>query len=739
MEMKDWNNNKICRVATGWPIADIDQLEDKTDYAVARRIVDFNLNAEKLAETLAEAGVEVFCFHATSHSGNVWFNSRVAKKFTALGERDLVKELTEACEKRDIDTTCLMQVVCNQRAHDEHPEWRQINSEGKACDVSPRVCFNNPEYRDYFLTLVEEVASYRIKAILLDEFDFNGRLGGGMMCYCKHCRSLFNARFGGEMPTQEDWNNPQWINFIRFRFDSLTGFARGVKECLKESAPEVMLSIISYSGIWLDWKRLQPVEEFSQYLDFFCLDAEGILNSPILARFFSAYSREKAEIMGASTSVFGQRIKEPETELKSKSASICEVMTVLSHNLSWNMDIGYKPLPEKSIISKDIFEFYSIGTQEINKRREWVTGKQQSLAEIAIFYSEKSKIYYGRDNINLYCDEFMGYFEILLNSGSIFDLVGTKHLNKACLSKYKLLILPSAACLSEEEVECLREYVSGGGKIIASYNTSLFDSYGKELDDFALKDVFGCSRGIKIPKEDYTLREKHKQIRDKELEYGFFRHCSFDRKIPGYALPIPVVTLKNCTGKVKGEVFRSQKGLKTYCPGFVNSVTFSDEAFPVIIENKFGKGSAVYVGAKLGALYAEAAPGFVRRVILDEINNLIGNELNIKVTAPSCVEVTAYKQENRIIIHLNNRQTVPDRFDLGFLLAPSMYEAEDILPVYDVKVELKNVSAESIERAYIAPARRDIEAVDSKGKLVFNVPKVKYHSMVVIETKHGNS
>jgi len=733
--MKDWNNNKICRVATGWPIADFDQLDNKDDFAVVERIVNFNLNAKELAKTMAEAGVEVFCYHATSHSGNVWYNSKVAKKFTALGERDLVQELTDECGKRGIDSTCLMQVVCNQRVHDEHPEWRQINSEGNACDVSPRVCFNNPEYRKIFLTMVEEVASYEIKAILIDEFDFNGRHGNDLMCYCEHCQALFAEKFGGEMPRKEDWNNPQWINFIRFRFDSLTDFIRDVKNVLLQTAPEVMLSIISYSGIWLDWKRLQPVEEFSKYLDFFCLDAEGVLNSPILARFFNAYSTEKAEIMGASTSTFGQMIKEPETELKNASSSICEIMTVLSHNLSWNMDVGYKPLPEKQVISKDIFDFYSIGVKEINKRLEWVKGKQESLAQIAIFYSEKSKIYYGKDNISLYCDEFLGYFEILLNSSNAFDMIGTRHMDKDYLSKYKLLILPAAACLSENEVKCLREYVAGGGKIIASYNTSLFDSYGKELEDFALSEVFGCSYNTKKPKDDYLLRGKYKEIRNKELDYGFIKHCYLDEEVAGYALPIPVITVKEANAEVKGKLLSSKPGLKTYCPGFVNSVTFSDEESTLVTENKFGKGSATYIGAKLGSLYAEAALGFVRKLILDEIDNLIAGELDIKVNAPSCIEVSAFKQtEKRIIIHLNNRQTAPDRLDLGFLLAPSMYEAEDMLPVYDIKVELKNISAKDVSRSYIAPEMIDIELKNEGEKIIFNVPKIKYHSMLVIET-----
>jgi hypothetical protein len=730
-----WNNQKICRIATGWPIADIDQIDNKGDFVTAKRIVDFNLDSAKLAQTLADVGVEVFCFHATSHSGNVWYNSKVAKKFTALGERDLLEELTRECGKRGIESTCLMQVVCNQRAHDEHPEWCQINSEGEACNVSPRVCFNNPEYRIFFLAMLEEVASYDIKAILLDEFDFNGRYGGGLMCYCKHCKALFAKKYGAPIPQKEDWHNPQWLNFIQFRFDSLTNFLKDVKTRLRQTSNEVMLSIISYSDIGVNWKRLQPVEEFSKYLDFFCLDAEGIVHAPMLARLFNAYSKEKAEIMGASIPPLGQFIiKEPEIELKSPSASICEIMTVLSHNLSWNMDIGYKLLPQDQVIAKDILELYSAGVAEIQKRRKWVLGKQDSFAQIAIFYSERSKVFYGQSRQQLYYSEFLGYFEILLNSGHIFDLVGVKHLNETNLNRYKLIILPAASCLSADDSVRIREYVSEGGKIIASYNTSLCDEYGKEYKDFALSDVFGCSVENKIPSVDYLLRENCRQIRNKEIEYGFISHISFDKKVSAYALPTPTIIIKNNTGKIRGDFFYPKKGSKTYCPGFVNSLTFSEKSSPLIVENKFGKGHAIYIGAKLGALYAEAAVPFAAKVILNEIDSLIGNELDFRVIAPGSIEATAFKQtKKRIVVHLNNRQAIPVRFNVEHLIIPSLYEAENVLPARNIKVEIRNLARNQIARIYIAPECEIVELREMPGVLIAEIPEIHYHSMLVIE------
>jgi len=122
--------------------------------------------------------------------------------------------------------------------------------------------------------------------------------------------------------------------------------------------------------------------------------------------------------------------------------------------------------------------------------------------------------------------------------------------------------------------------------------------------------------------------------------------------------------------------------------------------------------------------------------MLEEIERLIAGELDIEVRAPSSIEVTVFRQSaNRIVIHLNNRQSAPDRFDLGYLLAPSLYEAQDMLPVYGIEVELSHAAAGNIVKSYLAPEKIELETEEKNGKLLFRIPEIKYHSMLVVETE----
>ncbi|WP_442176840.1 hypothetical protein, partial [Rhizobium johnstonii] len=47
-------------------------------------------------------------------------------------------------------------------------------------------------------------------------------------------------------------------------------------------------------------------------------------------------------------------------------------------------------------------------------------------------------------------------------------------------SRFKIIILANASCLSDAQNAAIRAYVDRGGSVIASYETSLRDEFGKK-------------------------------------------------------------------------------------------------------------------------------------------------------------------------------------------------------------------------------------------------------------------
>src|SRR4051812_9105377 len=69
------------------------------------------------------------------------------------------------------------------------------------------------------------------------------------------------------------------------------------------------------------------------------------------------------------------------------------------------------------------------------------------------------------------------------------------------VDRYKLLILPNVAALSDAQCEQLRQYVRRGGSILATFETSLYDERGKRRPDFGLGDLFGVHFNGKVERD----------------------------------------------------------------------------------------------------------------------------------------------------------------------------------------------------------------------------------------------
>lgn len=83
-----------------------------------------------------------------------------------------------------------------------------------------------------------------------------------------------------------------------------------------------------------------------------------------------------------------------------------------------------------------------------------------------------------------------GIYQMLIESRIPFDWAYNGKLNPENMDRFKVLILPNASNLTDEECEKIRQFVHRGGSIIATYETSLYDN-GKQRSNFGLADLLG--------------------------------------------------------------------------------------------------------------------------------------------------------------------------------------------------------------------------------------------------------
>ena len=123
---------------------------------------------------------------------------------------------------------------------------------------------------------------------------------------------------------------------------------------------------------------------------------------------------------------------------------------------------------------------------------------RRSIANIGVLMGQSTQLLYkgsGRIRTNGYMRETTyGIYETLLSGRFAFDFVHEDRLEPEQISRYRALLLPNIAMLSDRQCQQIRDYVQAGGSILATYQTSLYDEDLNERPDFGLADLLGINK-----------------------------------------------------------------------------------------------------------------------------------------------------------------------------------------------------------------------------------------------------
>ena len=116
---------------------------------------------------------------------------------------------------------------------------------------------------------------------------------------------------------------------------------------------------------------------------------------------------------------------------------------------------------------------------------------RESLARVAMVYSQQSATFYGGEHAQSKVeDHALGFYHALIESRIPFEMVHDRLLDPDHIDRFKVLILPNIAALSDEQCTQIRGYLRRGGSIVATFETSLYDQWGIRRSNFGLSDVF---------------------------------------------------------------------------------------------------------------------------------------------------------------------------------------------------------------------------------------------------------
>lgn len=612
-----------------------------------------DLDAERVADAAQKAKINFLYVHAKDNQGHAYFNTKIGKQHGNLRGRDWLAEIINACKRRDINVGVYFNFSRDHHMWNLKPKWRQLwqdgSYRGELEQQNPdwdNMCHNSP-YREYILSMLRELtANYDIHAYWLDRLDWGGVLPGKFSCACPYCQDKFRDEVGAEIPTVCNWNDPLWRKFVLWRSKCLTTYTAEIRHTIKSIKPDVTMSLNYYAplDVFGRWFHGQDLEDLVDHVDTMTpeihYEREGYIGFSVFGRLCRAASGGKPFDL-----TFFRGSGDLDYITKSSLQMQAEVLSAAANGgAALYDDLAY---PEGQIEPSG-FQRIGKAYAEFEKREAWLEGARP-VKYAGLFYSKRSREFYGRNEPEGYMLAFLGAYKAMLEAHIPFEIVTDRGLNEKELADYQLLVLPDAACLTNSQAAAIREWVRAGGNLVATHKTSLLDEFGTSRGDFALADVFGASYRDSV-----------------SLPLSYVRPTAEGRLTRTLDLGVPLMH-RDRQLKVQASGHATTPAALVFAREDVNRVSHmadaplrEDSMYPAIVANQFEKGRSVYFPGRPDAVFARYGHPEFKKLLMNAIDwaaEMAPAVLEVK--APASVEATLFEQasENRLVVHLVNFQS----------------------------------------------------------------------------------
>jgi len=410
-----------------------------------------------------------------------------------LGTRDLFGEMVAAMKRRGIRAVARMD--CNLAYEDAlkaHPEWFERNSDG-----SPRPHFESPwlfatcMFSTYFSEQMPAIYREINRHYPVDGFFTNGwpSTGALRVCYCENCYRLYE-KLGGAPPADTDASNPLYRKYYQAHLDRVLEVWRLWDNVAREKSPESVY--VGNLGGGLD--TVKDLKQISQAAAWFNADHQGRSGETPIWNCAQQGRVAQSVMQGRTITNVAGAYSNAQPSWRHVSKSPAELtlwlaQTTASGMVPWFHWLGGSPEDNRwREVGRSFLGWHASNEPHFRNR--------SSIADLAVLYPQRTVAFYSRPESGRPryrggpVDYLQGLYYALLEGRFVFDFVHEGNLEAANLKKYRAILLPNAAYLSDAQCEAIRQYVRGGGSLLATFETSRYNEWGEPRSDFQLADVF---------------------------------------------------------------------------------------------------------------------------------------------------------------------------------------------------------------------------------------------------------
>ncbi len=628
----------------------------------------------QLVPHLQRLGVDFVQTDCKGHAGYTsWFSQSAEATVSPGVKRDALAGWRAATRQLDLPLHCHYSGIWDDAAGARHPEWCRVDAAGQP--VAGKMCPRSPYLDELMLPQMREL----IDRYGVDGFWIDGDIWAVEPCYCPACRDAFTAATGigtpPAAPGEPDW--PAWHDFARRSFeayvtrycDAVHQHRDGVLVCSNwlqtfrhPGAPEVPTDWISGDNTWVF----------------------GLDGCRCEARFISTRGKPWDIMIWGFYAAHG--MGDPTSPWTFKPAAMIQQEAAVVAALGGQVQVyEHSSLRNGQLVPWRVERLRQVG--KFIKARRALCQDTQTVPQVAVLHSE----FHGRSQPDR---NLMWGLDTAPVQGAVYALL-ENHYNVDILDEWALLdrltefpavVVPEQDALSETMVECLRDWVRTGGRLL--------------LSGAAGVDRFGASfLGVK-PGTVSTPGDYHVAAADG----SFLAHSRSWR------------LLKPTTAAALGRLGTSSLLDERLLPWAAATL------------RTVGTGAVAYIPFDIFRFFDRNRYPLARAFVGAVAEQLIG-PLPIQVDAPTCVDVILRQRRGRLIIHLVNRASgIPNRPNDG-----TVDEVPAVGPV-EIRVQLPTAPRQvelALETGELAweyrPGKR------GPAQVVARLAQVHLHAAVVIE------
>jgi len=334
---------------------------------------------------------------------------------------------------------------------------------------------------------------------------------------------------------------------------------------------------------------------------------------------------------------------------------------------------------------------------------------RRAIAPIAVVMGQRGQLFHAPPAGSAMPQYLNGLYLALLEGRFLFDFVHEQQLTPPALARYAAVLLPNVAWLSDAQCEALRAYVAGGGSLLGTFQTSLFDDRGNARADFGLADVFGIRKAGEIIGTTGNAYMGRIEGRHPILD-GFGQ----TPLIPGAEYRVPLAP-------VDGSALTVVPGYVAYPP----ELSYPDPAKttePAMVARERGRSRTVFFPGDVDRTAWRSGHPDLSRLLQNAIRWVAGAASPAAVEGDGVVELFAWETEAGHALHVLNYTN------------PAMHKGSirTFYPIGPQRVRFTLPSSAAVSRVSLLQAGTDVPFERQGDAVSFTIPTVVDYEVAAI-------